>query len=120
MRKLSSLFRTTGKKKIMQRSVLLFFCLALSFGLVEPGLSTAYAVTASNKSFKTDFKIDPLKSADIQKHTVITESAGGSLERPQIENPRRHKSEITPKRTPFTSTFLNNDGTKSLEYSIQQ
>ncbi|MGB4768246.1 MAG: PA14 domain-containing protein [Candidatus Saccharimonas sp.] len=104
----------------MQRSALLFFCLALSFGLVEPGLSTAYAVSANSKSFKTDFKLDPLKSVNAEKTTILTEGAGGPLERPKIDNPRGHKSEITEKRTAFTSTYRNNDGTKSLEYSVQQ
>ena len=106
-------------KKYFQRAALFFVSLVLMFGIVEPGLQVALAESKNAKTFKTDFKLDPLQSAKVSPTTVLSEQAGGSLAQ-DIDNPKGHKSEDTSKRTAFTSTFVNNDGTRTLEYSAQQ
>ena len=101
------------------RTILLFLVLTLSFSLIEPGIATVLAESASTKKLDTNYKLDPLKSADAQKQTVITQESGLSPQ-PVIKDPRGHKYEVESKRTPFTSTYVNNDGTKTMEYSVNQ
>lgn len=101
------------------RTILLFLVLTLSFSLVEPGIATVLAESANTKKFDTNYKLDPLKSADAQKQTVVTQQTGLSPQ-PAIKDPRGHKYEVESKRTPFTSTYVNNDGTKTMEYSVNQ
>jgi len=102
------------------RALLLFLILTLTFGLVEPGASLALAESADAKKFDTNFKLDPLKSKDTQDMTNLTQGTGGPLTLPTVKDPKGHKYEDTSKRTAFTSTYVNNDGTKTMEYSVNQ
>ncbi len=120
MRKVVFSFNIKKTGRFMRRSTLFLFALALAFSLVEPGASQALALANSDKQFKTDYKLDPLDSPKLATPTVLTQASGGSLDAPKVDNPRGHKQEITAKRTPYTSTYINNDGTKSLEYSATQ
>ncbi len=112
--------KTGSWKKYLARTILLLLVFTLAFGLVEPGASTALAESAKSKKFDTNYKLDPLKSADPQKQSILTQQTGGSLSRPTVQDPKAHKYEDTGKRTPFTSTYVNNDGTKTMEYSTSQ
>ncbi len=111
---------TKFNRVIFQRGALFIFSLILVFGLIEPGLNAAYAQSNANKQFKTDYKLDPLKSQASQQVTALTEQAGGPLERPKVDNPRGHKAEETGKRSAHASTYINNDGTRTTEYSVKQ
>jgi len=102
------------------RALLLFLILTLTFGLVEPGASLALAESANARKFDTNFKLDPLKSKDAQDTTNLTQGTGGPLTLPTVKDPKGHKYEDTSKRTAFTSTYVNNDGTKTMEYSVNQ
>lgn len=106
--------------KLGQRSALFFCALILTFSLFEPGASQVLAVAAANKTFKTDYKLKPLNSEKSEVTAGLNENTGGPLERSKVDNPRGHLFEETDKRTPFTSTYINNDGTRSLEYSTTQ
>ncbi|HSW90382.1 MAG TPA: hypothetical protein VLF64_00110, partial [Candidatus Saccharimonadales bacterium] len=102
------------------RALILFLVLTLTFGLVQPGASAALAESANARKFNTNFKLDPLKSKDAQPTTNLTQQTGGPLTLPTIKDPKSHKYEDTSKRTAFTSTYVNNDGTKTLEYTPRQ
>jgi len=119
-----SVLRVSTKVKTLKiytvRAALIFLALILGFGLVEPGASTALAESARTKSFDTNYKLDPLKSTAQQKQTELTQQSGSILSRSTIKDPKVHKYEETSKRTAFTSTYVNNDGTKTMEYSASQ
>lgn len=105
---------------LFQRIALFFIVSVLSFGLIEPGATQVLAESNANKKFNTDYDLKPLESEKTKTTAGLTEQSGGLLERPKVENPKGHKHEDTGKRTPFTSTYVNNDGTRSLDYSISQ
>ena len=113
---------TRARKGIMlvRRCALFSIVAVLVFGIVEPGASVALAESAANRQFKTDYKLDPLKSKDAQPISALTEQSGGSLAHPKIDNPRGHKIEDTSKRSAHASTYINNDGTRTTEYSVKQ
>ena len=107
-------------KKLVQRSALFFLTFMLVFGLIEPGIYHAYAESNSQKVFRTDYKLDPLLSQKPVTSTALTESGGTELEHPLTENARQYRYEDTTKRMSNTSTYVNNDGTKTLLYSQKQ
>ena len=112
--------RRFAHNNVKQRSALFFCALVLAFSLFEPGASRILAVAAANKTFKTDYKLQPLASEKTKTVAGLSEQTGGPLERPKVNNPQGHLFEDSNKRTPFTSTYINNDGTRSLEYSTTQ
>ena len=70
--------------------------------LFQPGAQFALAQSNANAN-------------PAQNETTPTASAA-----PAVKNPKGYKNEITSLRTPFTSTYLNNDGTKTLTYALDQ
>lgn len=102
------------------RALLFFLAFTIAFSLVQPGANLALAEAANAKKFDTNFKLDPLKSNDAQKVTNLTQGMGGPLALPAVKDPKGHKYEDIGKRTAFTSTYVNNDGTKTMEYSVNQ
>ncbi len=109
------------KTKVRASRVLLFFlAFTIAFSLVQPGANLALAESAKSRKFDTKFKLDPLKSKDVQDTTSLTQGTGGPLTLPTVKDPKGHKYEDTSKRTAFTSTYVNNDGTKTMEYSVNQ
>jgi len=113
--------KKTGK--FVQRGALFFLALTLTFSLFQPGISQALAESNAKKTFNLDYKLDPLPSEKpSDKRTITADDAGinQKLERPKVDNPKGHKSEETSKRTAFTSTYVNNDGTRSLEWTPYQ
>lgn len=112
-------FRGSQARLLVRRSVLFFIVAVIAFGLFEPGITTALAMSNNTKKFDTNFKLDPLKSEKAAPKTVLTEPTG-SLPQARIANPKGHKYEDTSKRTDFTSTYVNNDGTHTMEYTVRQ
>lgn len=107
-------------KKYAQRSALFFISLILAFSLIEPGASHALSLSETEKVFNSDYKLSPLESQKPQLAPVLSESATQLLDAPKVENPRGVRYEETDKRTEFTSTFVNNDGSRTMKYSSRQ
>lgn len=88
------------------------------FSLIEPGFYVAAAESNASKRFNTDFKIAPLES---EKTDEIYDLSQESMAAPvHIDNSKGHKYEDKHKRTQNTTTYVNNDGTKTVEYSVKQ
>lgn len=114
------IFTHRGKfyKNIVSRAVLVTMCAALVLSIAQPGLSTALAESASTKKFDTNYKIDPLKSDKSQDISPLTQSSKNTDL--YVKPDRTHVREDISKRTAFTSTYINKDGTKTMEYTPQQ
>ena len=110
--------RSNFYKNIASRTTLIALCAALILSIVEPGISTALAVSNDNKKFDTNYKLDPLKSDKQQQAPLLTESTKNTDL--NIKTDRTHAREDVSKRTAFTSTYINKDGTKTMEYSPLQ
>lgn len=110
-------------KTIFRRAALFFIVAILGFSLFEPGMSQVLALNNANKEFKLDYDLKPLESDKQESVRDLTEDgravAPDSLNR-KIENPRGRHHEDVSKRTAFSSTYVNNDGTKTLESSTRQ
>ena len=105
-------------KSPIQRVALFFVSLALMFSLIEPGFYVAVAESNASKRFNTDFKIAPLESEKADEiYDLSQESMAASV---HIDNPKGHKYEDKHKRTQNMTTYVNNDGTKTVEYSVKQ
>ena len=122
MRGIQRSINKRATKKILIRRVALFFVIsALLIGTLRPTVEVMLARLADTpKTFKTDFKLSPLDSAVAAPAEILTQHSGGSLELPEVKNPKQKKNEIISKRTPNSSTYVNNDGTKTLEISARQ
>ncbi|MEA5154943.1 PA14 domain-containing protein [Raineyella sp.] len=99
--------------------ILLLLVVVLTFNFVEPGVKAVAAPPAAAKKFDTNYKLDPLRSADVQQRAAVTQQTGVSPQ-PMVEDPKGRRSEDVSRRTAFTSTYVNNDGTKTMEYSADQ
>lgn len=100
--------------RLFQRTALFFCIFVIGFSLIEPGVSQALA--ASKRTFNTNYTLPRMTSDAPEKRTIISD-AGGVPVRATVANPRGHKYEDTKKRTEYTSTYVNNDGTRTLEYT---
>lgn len=107
-------------KITLRRGALFFIALVLCFGLAEPGMALALQDSASKKEFNTEYDIAPLESEKQDKKIPRFEEASGPPVAPKVENPRAKKYEDVTKRTAKSSTYVNNDGTRTYEYSIKQ
>jgi hypothetical protein len=107
----------------VRRSALFFLVLAITFSLFEPGISKVLAESNANKTFNPNYQLAPLPSEKpADKRTITADDVGVNQElaRPKVDNPKGHKSEETSKRTAFSSTYINNDGTRSLQWTPYQ
>lgn len=120
MKKITTGVGFTNINKYVQRSALFFLALALVFGLAEPGLKTALAVSVKDKSFNYDYRLNPLSSEKQTIDTPLTEQAGEPLSTPRVANPKGRKYEEVKERTAFSSTYVNNDGSRTMEYGTKQ
>lgn len=118
MKKFFGLFKVLLKRKYIQRGALFFISIALILGTVEPGFNVAFAESHAKK-FNSEYKIDPLSSVK-QQNTIVTEQAKDTSLNTKVNDPLGHKSEDVSKRTAFSSTYINNDGTRSLDYGQRQ
>lgn len=112
--------RIKSTKKMVQRTALFFCVFVLSITLFEPGVTYALQTNPPEKKFNTDYEIDPLKSADQAKPTPGLQESAGEPTAPKMRNPRGKKYEDTSKRTAHGSIYVNNDGTRTYEYSVRQ
>ncbi len=103
-----------------KRSALIGLSLILAFTIAMPNQTMALWLF-DQKPGKKDQSV--LKAEDVS--TEITQAIVGEETSLDSTNPRDHRDrsrshEITSKRTAFTSTYVNKDGTKTLEYSSDQ
>lgn len=120
MKRLRPVFiRTKISKRIMQRAALFFCALVLGFGLAEPGVAMAMQNASSNKWFDLDYNIAPLATKKQDKQVAGLQEPAGDTTLPKVENPRGKKYEEVEKRTANSSTYVNNDGTRTYEYSVR-
>lgn len=107
-------------KVMVRRGALFLLCFVLMFGLIEPGLYMAAAESSSNKQFDANFKLAPLASSKSATNTILTQQAGEALESPLPSDAKDYHHEDIAKRTANSTVYVNNDGTKTLEYSSLQ
>ena len=98
--------------------MLVALCATLVLSVIEPGISTALAESANTKRFDTNYKLDPLKS-DKQQDVAPLAEPGKNTDL-YVKSDRTHVREDVSKRTTFTSTYINKDGTKTMEYTPLQ
>lgn len=107
--------------KTFQRAALFFIIAILGFGVFEPGASYALALSNAQKKFNLDYNLAPLKSDQPESKRDLTGEPEGALhDLRNIQNPRQRNHEEESKRTAFSSTYVNNDGTRSLEWTPYQ
>lgn len=116
----STALRVNIHGRFLQRGALFFLISALIIGLIEPGMSTALALANTDKKFDTNYDLAPLESIKTEPTQILTQTLGNPLDTPKVENPRGFKYEDTSLRTPHTSTYVNNDGSKTMKYSSRQ
>ena len=121
-------FTLANAKKFCRRATLVFLCFCLAFGMVEPTTVSALG-NSGNKEKHQDPK--PLVSDQELKFAPAADAKGGPSLAPNMgagEKPTQKKidkvdgkkrvREEVDKRTVTSKTFLNEDGTKTLDYSV--
>lgn len=100
-----------------KRIFLVFCCLVMVFTLTMPAQTQAWSLFGDGKrkpSTLSASKVDTTATQAIADPSATTDK---QLYRKKDST---HAYEIESERTPFTSTYMNKDGTKSLEYSFSQ
>lgn len=107
-------------KSVCRRIWLTFLIFILFFGTIEPSLNLALAQDTKRQTTNYDL-VKPLDNQQKATKQVLNESYGGELEDKNKITAKRQKSKEDIKlRTPFSKTFINTDGTKTLEYLTKQ
>lgn len=120
MKKITISFDLKKTNIFLRRGALFFLALALVFSLAEPGLNTALAVSEKGKSFNYNYRLNPISSEEQKVRSFITEQTGEPLSTPKVTNPKGRKYEEVEERTAFSSTYVNNDGSRTMEYGTKQ
>ncbi|HJP81681.1 MAG TPA: PA14 domain-containing protein [Candidatus Saccharimonadales bacterium] len=107
-------------KHVFRRVIIFSAITALVFGLFEPGASLALAQSNENKTFNTDYDLKPLTSDKQETQKAEPTQQQGAPDTKQVDNPKGLKYEEENKRTAFTSSYVNNDGTHTMKYSVRQ
>lgn len=106
-------------KKVMQRCALFFCSLVLCVGTVQPGVAVALQTSSSDKKFNTDYDIKPLESKPESTKLNGLQGEVGAPKSQDIKDPRSKKYEDVSERTNNSSTYINKDGTRTVEYSLK-
>ncbi len=102
------------------RRVALFFIIGvIAFGVFEPGAYRALAVSNA-KLPPAKVAVAPLQNAPLSKDTLLDAATQGSLKQPERKVDRSKRKEEESKRTAFTNTYVNADGTHTLEIAKKQ
>ncbi len=100
-----------------RRGFLLFLCFLLIFTLAMPIETKAWSLFGDGKK-------EPSVLAAQQVSTAASQAIGNAVANPfddtKQKTDRTPEREIASKRTAFTSTYVNKDGTKTLKYSQAQ
>lgn len=104
----------------LRRVVLVFLCTAITFSATMPNQVMAFQLFDLSNKPKIQ-SILPAPAVDYSSNQrLAAATSGGGTTNPQAKVDHTHDHEDATKRTPFTSTYVNKDGTKSLEYSVAQ
>ena len=111
-----------GRKKIgklieIRPVILIVFALVLTFSSFMP--TQVMAIWPFDPVKRTP-SVLPATNVTTAPTQAIAEPGDGTLKTLEKPKDRTRVSEIESKRTPFTSTYINKDGTKTLEYSFDQ
>lgn len=100
--------------------VLMALCLVLVFTIAMPNQAMALWLfdQKSKPKEQSALNTEKVDTAPVQK--VADPVMGSGTTKLSDKKDRTRVRELTDKRTPFTSTYINKDGTKTLEYSVDQ
>lgn len=105
-------------KKLFQRVALFSIAAVLAAGLGIPGAEFALAVSNVDRAITPNY--EKVKALDAPEQNTASGLSEGptSLEEPvDAKSARTHSYEDVSKRTAYSSTFVNRDGSKTLEWS---
>ena len=100
-----------------KRIFLVFCCLVLVFTLAMPAQTQAWSLFGDGKRKPSTLAATKLDTTTTQAVADPSATTDKQLYRKKDST---HAYEIESERTAFTSTYMNKDGTKSLEYSFDQ
>ena len=107
-------------KRIRQRYSLIALSFILAFTITMPNQVMALGTFSFTPQAKQPTSLQAKKVDTTKPQTVADTPTGGTLESGRKKDGRTRDHEDTSKRTAFTSTYVNKDGTKTLEYSPTQ
>lgn len=96
--------------------ILVFFSLVLAFSISMPNQTMALVLTSQTFKPKTP-SILPASQVDYAAGQAVLSGSSGADITLNKKPDSTHAYEDTSLRTPFSSTYVNKDGTKTLEYS---
>jgi len=109
--------RKVSLKKVLQSSVLIFLGLVIAFGAIQP--QTTFNILASINARKPkNPSMLPAPNVDLTKSLAVSESTAPITTTYSTDT--SIDRELVDKRTDFTSTYLNKNGSKTLRYSFDQ
>lgn len=104
--------------KNIQRSILVAMCFVLVFTITMPEQVAAQGLFDSKQPKQPSvLKTQEIDTSQTQASSNFT---GGTLDLKPKKQDHTIVSEIESERTPFTSTFKNKDGSKTLKYYMHQ
>ncbi|RYF28755.1 MAG: hypothetical protein EOO17_04120 [Chloroflexi bacterium] len=107
-------------KKAMSRSSLMALALILAFTIAMPNQTMALWLFDQKDKPKEQSVLESAK-IDIPKVQEVADATVGlGSVKNDVKQDRTKDHEIISKRTPFTSTYENKDGTKTMEYAVTQ
>jgi hypothetical protein len=101
----------------IKRAFLFMCCAVLLFTLTMPTQTHAWSLFGDGKRKPSALAASKV---DITPAQATIDPANATSKELNKKPDRTHAYELESKRTPFTSTYVNKDGTKSLEYSFDQ
>lgn len=105
-------------KLYLQRGTLFLLVGVIGFTIFQPAeVMALYTLMNPTKSQRQ--AVSPLSTAtnDVRALPKLSESGSLNELEKKPDEPRDRVKELTEKRTAFTKTFLNSDGTKTLDYT---
>lgn len=111
-------FSKRGIKKVSQRVVLISMAALLTASLGVPGAEFALAQSNKDRPITPNYDdIKPLETPEQDQPGGLGEGTVDLNEPVRPEDARTRSHEDTSKRTAYSSTYVNRDGSKTLEWS---
>src|SRR5688572_9534 len=104
--------------KNIQRSILMAMCFVLVFTIAMPDRLAAQGIFDNKQSKQPSVLKAP--EVDVSQTQASSNFTGGALDLKPKKRDHTIVSEIESERTPFTSTYKNKDGSKTLKYYMYQ
>ncbi|MBC7943639.1 hypothetical protein H7X68_04030, partial [Candidatus Saccharibacteria bacterium] len=106
------------KRQILRRGVLFLLAITIGFTATQP-MNVMALVNISQKTQPKNPSVLPAQNVDTTKQQATFDTSSAPVSTSKKEDRTRDHEDVS-KRTPFTSTYVNRDGTKTLSYSIDQ